>query len=105
MELVAIYEGPTVLADMLQHELRERGVQSIVQAVGPFLGIIGDAARTPFSVVRISELDLEEHRGPVDECLALVTPVDPPDPGEADEGSDEGAPDAEGAAEESPDDA
>jgi hypothetical protein len=78
VELVAIYEGPTVLADMLSHELRERGIHSIVQAVGPFLGIIGDAARTPFAVVRISEPDFEDRRAQVDECLELVTPSDLP---------------------------
>lgn len=78
VELVAIYEGPTVLADMLSHELRERGIHSIVQAVGPFLGIIGDAARTPFAVVRISEPDFENRRPQVDECLELVTPSDLP---------------------------
>ena len=78
MELVAIYEGPTVLADMLRNELRERGIHSVVQAVGPFLGIIGDAARTPFAVVRIWEADLEDRRAQVDECLELVTPCDDP---------------------------
>ena len=92
MELVAIYEGPTVLADMLRHELRERGIHSVVQAVGPFLGIIGDAARTPFSVVRIWETDLEDRRSQVDECLELVTPCDAPPSGEFDEQGEEPGP-------------
>lgn len=76
-ELVPIYEGPTPLADLLREALAERGVRSIQQAVGPFLGIIGDAARTPFSMVLIRAAELESRREAVDECVALVLPEAP----------------------------
>lgn len=71
--------GPTPIADMLREELRERGIRAVVHAVGPFLGIIGDAARTPHSVVRIEPAELELRRDQVEECLALVQapPLDP----------------------------
>jgi hypothetical protein len=74
VEWIPIYEGPTPLADMLRDELRGRGVRSILRAVGPFLGIIGDAARTPHSLVLVQEVELELRREQVEECLALVLP-------------------------------
>lgn len=74
MNWVDIYDGLIPLADMLRDELRERGIQSVVHRAGPFLGIIGDAARTPYSVVRIGESDWRERREQVEDCLALVQP-------------------------------
>lgn len=86
---VPIYEGPTPLADLLREALAERGIQSIQRAVGPFLGIIGDAARTPFSLVLVSHRDWEHRRDQVEECRALVLP-DSVEPGFVEEeGSDE----------------
>jgi hypothetical protein len=79
---VEIYDGLTPLADMLRDELRSRGIQSVVHAAGPFLGIIGDAARTPCSVVRIPEAEWEHRREQVEDCLALFQAealVDEPD--------------------------
>ena len=71
---------------MLREELRQRGVRSLGRAVGPYLGIIGDAARSPFSLVLILEGEMEERRDQVEECLALVLPdrvfVGPDDPSE-----------------------
>jgi hypothetical protein len=72
---VEIYDGLTPLADMLRDELRERGIQSVVHAAGPFLGIIGDAARTPYSVVRIAESEWDNRREQIEECLAMVQPL------------------------------
>jgi hypothetical protein len=72
MDWVAIYDGPTVLADMLRQELRERGVRAAVYAAGPFLGIIGDAARSPYSVVKVLDEELALHKDAIEECLALV---------------------------------
>lgn len=74
MKWVEIYAGLTPLADMLREELRERGIRSVVHGAGPFLGIIGDAARTPYSVVRIPEVEWIERREQVEECLVLVQP-------------------------------
>jgi len=68
---VEIYDGLTPLADMLRDELRARGIKSVVHGAGPFLGIIGDAARTPYSVVRIPEVEWEDRRDQVEECLAM----------------------------------
>lgn len=73
-DLVPIYEGPTPFADSLRESLAERGILSIVRAVGPFLGIIGDAARTPFSLVLVSADDWERRREDVEDCRALVLP-------------------------------
>lgn len=69
-----IYEGPTPFADLLREQLAERGILSILRAVGPFLGIIGDAARTPFSLVLVSAHDWEHRRDDVEECVALLLP-------------------------------
>jgi hypothetical protein len=71
---VEIYTGLTPLADMLRDELRARGIRSVVHATGPFLGIIGDAARTPYSVVRVPQAEWEERREQIEECLVLVQP-------------------------------
>lgn len=73
-EWVPLYDGPSILADMLREELHARGVRCLVQAAGPFLGIIGDGARTPYSVVRVSVSQLESRRSTIEECLALVLP-------------------------------
>ena len=75
---VPIYDGPTPFADLLREELAERGIPSIVRAVGPFLGIIGDAARTPFSLVLVPGQAWESRRDEVEECVALVLPNEPP---------------------------
>lgn len=88
MNLVDIYVGPTPFADMLRDELRDRGIRAVVHATGPFLGIIGDAARTPYSVVRISDEELEARPAQIRECLAFFEPAaddpdaEPPDTGE-----------------------
>jgi hypothetical protein len=74
VEWIPLYDGPTVLADMLREELRERGIPSIIQATGPFLGIIGDAARSPFSLLLIPEIEMERRREQVAECVSLVLP-------------------------------
>lgn len=74
MKWVDIYTGLTPLADMLRDELRARGIHSVVHATGPFLGIIGDAARTPYSVVRIPDFEWLERRDQIEECVALVQP-------------------------------
>lgn len=81
-ELVPIYEGPTPFADMLREALAEREIPSILQAVGPFLGIIGEAARTPFSMVLVRAGELEARRDEVEECVALVLPQPEPEPGD-----------------------
>lgn len=81
-EPVPIYEGPTPFADMLRESLAERGIPSIVRAVGPFLGIIGDAARTPFSMVLVRARELEDRRDDVEECLSLVLPEGVPEAGD-----------------------
>jgi len=82
VNLVDIFVGPTPFADMLRDELRDRGIRAVVHATGPFLGIIGDAARTPYSVVRVSDLDLQARPDQIQECLAFVEPLpdnaDPP---------------------------
>jgi hypothetical protein len=75
MNLVDIFVGPTPFADMLRDELRDRGIRAVVHATGPFLGIIGDAARTPYSVVRISDLELEARPAQIRECLAFFEPL------------------------------
>lgn len=85
---VPIYDGPTPLADLLREALADRGIHSIQRAVGPFLGIIGDAARTPFSLVLVSARDWEHRRQQVEECLALVLP----DHVEGEAGDDPGDP-------------
>jgi hypothetical protein len=74
LDWIEIYDGPTVLADMLREELRHRGVRAVVHAAGPYLGIIGDAARTPYSVIKVPDAELELHREAIEECLALVHP-------------------------------
>lgn len=74
MELVPIYEGPTMLCGLLREALQERGIRAVQRAVGPFLGIIGDVAQTPYSLVLISRDDQENRPAQVDECLALVLP-------------------------------
>lgn len=74
MNWIEIYTGLTPLADMLRDELQARGIRGVVHGAGPFLGIIGDAARTPYSVVRIPEVEWEERREQVEECLAMVQP-------------------------------
>lgn len=71
-----IYVGPTPFADMLRDELRDRGIRAVVHATGPFLGIIGDAARTPYSVVRISDEELDARPDQIRECLAFFEPAD-----------------------------
>ena len=71
---VPVYEGPTPLADMLRDSLSEHGIASIQRAVGPFLGVIGDAARTPFSMVLVSSADWRDRRPEVEDCVALVLP-------------------------------
>lgn len=81
MSWVEIYTGLTPLADMLREELRARGIRSVVHAAGPFLGIIGDAARTPYSVVRIPEVEWEERREQIEECLIMVQPEPEQAPG------------------------
>ena len=75
MSWVNIYDGPSPFADMLRDELQARGVQCVVHGAGPFLGIVGDAARTPYSVVRIPEAELDQRREQIEECLAMVQPV------------------------------
>jgi hypothetical protein len=74
LDWIELYDGPTVLADMLRDELRHRGLRAVVHAVGPYQGIIGDAARTPYSVVKVAGEDLELRRDEIEECLALVHP-------------------------------
>ena len=74
MNWVEIYDGPFILADMLGDELRQHGVRAVVHASGPYVGIIGDAARTPYCVVKVPDEELESHREQIDECLVLVQP-------------------------------
>ncbi len=74
MEWEPIYDGPTPFADMLREELAVRGIRSLLRAVGPYLGIIGDAARTPYSLVLVPAEELAARRDQVEECLALVLP-------------------------------
>lgn len=93
-EWVPIYDGLSILADMLREELHARGIRCLVQAAGPFLGIIGDGARTPYSVVRVPVSLLENRRSTIEECLALVLPdavLEEPDWDTAEGASDETA--------------
>ncbi len=72
---------------MLREALLERGIRSIQRAVGPYLGIIGDVAQTPYSMLLISSDDAENRSAQVAECLALVLPDEveaPEEPGEPD---------------------
>jgi hypothetical protein len=73
-EWVPLYDGLSILADMLREELHARGIRCQVQAAGPFLGIIGDGARTPYSVVLVPASLLEVRKDTIDECLALLLP-------------------------------
>lgn len=74
MELVPIYEGPTMFCGLLREALQERGIRAVQRSVGPFLGIIGDAAQTPYSLILISRADQENRSAQVSECLAFVLP-------------------------------
>ena len=74
MELVPIYEGPTMFCGLLREALQERGIRAVQRSVGPFLGIIGDAAQTPYSLILISREDQENRPAQVEECLAFVLP-------------------------------
>jgi hypothetical protein len=80
MKLIPIYEGPTVLVEMLRDTLRERGIEGIIQAGGPYLGIIADRVQAPFSILLISDHDRDGRSQEVEDCLSLMAPVaDEPD--------------------------
>jgi hypothetical protein len=76
LELVRIFEGPTVFAQMLRDELEQRGIAVVVRAAAVYSGIMAEQVLTPFSQVLISDDDFARRREQVDECLALVSPVE-----------------------------
>ncbi len=76
MTLTNIWEGPTVLAEMLRGALSDHGIRSVLQAREPFLAVIGEAAQAPFSAVLIDADEQLRRSDQVAECLALLLPVE-----------------------------
>ena len=74
MELIPIYRGRTIFAEMLRQELEERGIAAILRPVEPFMGVIGEVAQPPYSLVLVAREDVERRPEVIRECLDLTGP-------------------------------
>jgi hypothetical protein len=72
LRLIELYRGLTPEVHILEEALRQEGIPSLVRAVGPLVGLVGDLVPPMFSQLLISADDYEQHRYIIDDCLQFV---------------------------------
>jgi hypothetical protein len=83
--MITVYIGPAPLAQMVQEELTQRGVGSVLQGVDPLSALFGSAAAPSIwqSVVVLPEV-AERHGAEIEAVLASVTEPQTPEAGASD---------------------
>lgn len=72
VRLIELHRGSSPEVRILEEALRQEGIPSLVRAVGPLLGLVGELVPPLFSQLLISADDYEQHRPIIDDCLQFV---------------------------------
>jgi hypothetical protein len=75
--MIELFTGPAPLAQLVHHELMERGVGSELRSTDSGLSFLGSvAAPAAFQAVLVTEELAQSRRAAIDEVLALVSEPD-----------------------------